>query len=341
MGYPLTRDLLYGLKRRVSLSFRKQFEKVVSFHHPRWDGRWETLPDIEELLTQITTNEDLLPLLLRPHDRFGPRQLGDVKNNLLLEIARWFHDIHENKSSPQKAIMEQLVDRIGKSENPIVISFNWDYELDRGIFGEHVDRGNIAKIGYGLGTGEITSPAILKPHGSLNWYLESLGQHFKADRARVIWKPSAARRTKEFESVFCFLRWREPTTKHDRNYVPWIVPPTHVKSFSHPMLRSVWKRCADVLGRANKVFFLGYSLPAADWHSRYILRCGFYGRSRDLHQKGSADVSGHRPPEVTIVNPDNSAFRRIEATVGERCRWVPKTIAQWLEMRGRYPLIRP
>jgi hypothetical protein len=198
------------------------------------------------------------------------------------------------------------------------------------MFGDRADLQSVAVTGYGLGTRRFTTPAILKPHGSLNWYLESLGQHLKTDRATVIWKPSKARDEQGFESVYCFLRWREPTTKHDRDYVPWIVPPTHVKSFNHPMLRTVWKHCADVLGRANEVFILGYSLPVADWHSRYILRCGFYGRSED--PPGSGRLS--RLPQVVIVNSDNSVLRRIESVAGEMCRWVPKTIAQWLEPKA-------
>jgi hypothetical protein len=173
IGYPLTRDLLFGLKRRVSRQFRNKFEKVVAFHHPRWDKRWETLPDIEELLTEMSANEDLL--LLRPHDRFGPPQLRNVEDDLMIEIASWFHEIHESRSSSQKRVTEKLLDKIRSSENPVVVSFNWDYELDKGVFGEGDNLGAVVRNGYGLGSGELTTPSILKPHGSLNWYLGSVG----------------------------------------------------------------------------------------------------------------------------------------------------------------------
>lgn len=107
-------------------------------------------------------------------------------------------------------------------------------------------------------------------------------------------------------------------TSHDREYIPWIVPPTHMKDFRHPMLGSVWRRCGDAIGKADRIFFLGYSLPVADWHSRYIFRCGFHKPQGTL-------------PKVTVVNPDSAAFRRIESIFGRRCTWVPKTVARWLD----------
>jgi hypothetical protein len=96
LGYPLTRDLLYGLtqRRRLSQLLRSDFEKVVRFHHPTWDGRPETLPDIEELLTELASNQDLLSLL-RPQGPFGPEKLHGINDRLLLAMARWFHRIHK------------------------------------------------------------------------------------------------------------------------------------------------------------------------------------------------------------------------------------------------------
>ena len=36
----------------------------------------------------------------------------------------------------------------------------------------------------------------------------------------------------------------------------------------------------EALSTTSAVYFLGYSLPAADWHARYIFRCGFYNRQQ-------------------------------------------------------------
>ena len=88
-----------------------------------------------------------------------------------------------------------------------------------------------------------------------------------------------------------------------------------------------WQRqnCADVLSTPKRLVFLGYSLPAADLHAQFIFRCGIHnqthGRIKDAH--GRFLPTG--PAEVTIVNPDQDAARRIEAVAGPKiqCTWVP------------------
>ena len=327
MGYPLTRDLLFGLEPRLNDKLRDQFGRVVRFHYPMWDERNETLPDIEEFLTQLTANEDLLPVIRSTGPHFGAKELKQFREDLLLEIARWFHEIHHAKRN-LSPIRDQLLQRIRSSENPVIISFNWDYELDKAVFGEGPDLAERLQIGYGAKTVPRPGILILKPHGSLNWYLQEVGQHIKSDRVTLLWKPSA-RNEQKSEPIYCFLRWRGPKSSHGRRYVPWIVPPTHMKSFQHQMLRGVWRQCAYSLGTASKVFFLGYSLPAADWHARYIFRCGFYS---DPGQGLRTGVRAKRAasPEVTVVNPDNAAFRRTEAVVGNNCNWKPLTVARWL-----------
>ena len=161
----------------------------------------------------------------------------------------------------------------------------------------------------------------LKPHGSLNWYPAKLGGHIRPHLRELLWKGKK-------KEVYCFLRWREPRSTR-RRYVPWIVPPTHLKDFRHLMLRRIWQRCVEVLSAASHVYFLGYSLPSSDWHSRYIFRCGFHNQ-----EVGRPNDGGRYRPRgrarVSVVNPDPSAFRQIESAVGWKCDWVPKRIGRWL-----------
>lgn len=186
MGYPLTRDLFFGLWPRLEGRVKKQLAKVIAFHHPAWDKRSATLPDIEEFLTELTANEHLLPTLA-PHGRFGPPELRNVKQSLLLAVARWFHEIYAGrKSTSQGNVKARLLTKIRRSKNAVVISFNWDYELDEGMFGACSDHKSAVLYGYGLEKGATPGPYILKPHGSLNWYLEPLGKRIKTDRSALL-----------------------------------------------------------------------------------------------------------------------------------------------------------
>ncbi len=285
--------------------------EIVRFHHPGWDGRAATLPEVEELLTELEANKDLLPSL-RSKGGFTLQDLERAREGLLLEIAKWFHKIHAAERG--RPILAEVVKRI-RAARAAIISFNWDYELDKALFGK------VAPSSYGVGDGTRQGTVLLKPHGSLNWYPAAAGAHIKEDLREILW-------TEKGNEVYSFVRWREVRWTR-RQYLPWIVPPTHLKDFNHPMLKRIWQRCVDVLSKAGRVYFLGYSLPPADWHSRYILRCGFHNQRKGLPLNGGREKATGRA-KVWVINPDAGVFRRIESIVGWECTWVPKRISEWL-----------
>jgi hypothetical protein len=169
LGYPLTRDLLYGLtqKHRLSASLKSEFDKVVRFHHPTWNGRPETLPDIEELLTELAANQDLLSTL-RPQGPFKPEKLRGINDRLLVAIAAWFHRIHARGIKNAPALRKKLLQRLNEPEYSIIISFNWDLEIDRALFESKSARN--MRENYGLDRSRLPNLTLLKPHGSLNWF---------------------------------------------------------------------------------------------------------------------------------------------------------------------------
>jgi hypothetical protein len=325
LGYPLTSHLLPRVRKRFQVKFAEKFEKVIRFHHPAWDGRNATLPDVEQLLTELSANEDLLPAV-RPDGPFDVHEIRRLRENLLHEIALWFHEIHEADSSTRQELIKRFLEKLKLHRKAVIISFNWDYELDRAMFGLNGMFGNIGPKSYGLNQGQIVVPSLLKPHGSLNWYPSKSGRHIREDLRVRLWK-----RREDDPSMYCFLRWREPHSKEGRRYFPWIVPPTHWKNFDHPMMQHIWKRCVDSLSTAKEVYFIGYSLPLADWHSRYIIRCGFHNQIEGLPISNGRRTAPTGPSKVVIVNPDNVAFQRIETTCGLKARWVDKTVKEWLK----------
>ena len=259
---------------------------------------------------------------LRRGGQFNVETVRATRVRLLRDIVDWFHDIHKSRSLRQKRLLGNFSEQHARQADSI-ISFNWDYELDKALF----DQQPGAQY-YGIQHGAGNRPVLLKPHGSLNWYLESSVAHVKKDLLDCLYKGSGK---EDDESVYRFLRWRAPKSKLGRAYDPWIVPPTHLKRFRHPMLRKLWERSVQVLSTAKRVYFVGYSQPEADWHSRYILRCGFYNQTHGVPQQGTRRRLTSQA-KVTVVNPDAEAFRRIEETVGWGCEWVPSTVATWLDV---------
>ncbi len=325
LGYPLTTQLLPRLVDRCGKTFLQRFQPVVQFHHPRWDGRPSTLPYIEHFLTELAANEDLLPAV-RPDGPFTVEELRRLREDLLREIALWFHEIHDGAAPRRSKLLSRFRKRLQNSASPVVISFNWDYELDRAMFGRSSQsEAEIEAVDYGLNRGPVKFPILLKPHGSLNWYPRSIGRHIQERLRLRLWKGS-----RSAPSMYCFLRWRAPKSKQGRRYVPWIIPPTEWKKFDHPMMKHIWKRCVDALSTAEQVYFLGYSLPPADWHSRYIIRFGFHNQIEGLPLEGGGRMAATGRAKVYVVNPDNAAFNRIEAACNVKARWIDKTVFEWL-----------
>ena len=94
---------------------------------------------------------------------FRQEELRRIQAELLTTIAHWFHDLYEDaRNVPWLEKTTALIQR----ENATVISFNWDLILDHVLFDGTID----ASL-YGLGRSERPGPRLLKPHGSLNWYL--------------------------------------------------------------------------------------------------------------------------------------------------------------------------
>ena len=102
----------------------------------------------------------------------------------------------------------------------------------------------------------------------------------------------------------------------------------YLKKFAQPIFKKLRQNCTSCLSTAKKVFFLGYSLPEADYHARFILRCGFHNQYEGELDKHNRRKDPTGPAEVIIVNPDPEAAQRIEASVspGNKCRWFPTPI---------------
>jgi hypothetical protein len=320
LGYPLTKSLLIDAWDWLPADAKDQMEEIIKFHHPAFRlTRPTSFPNIEQLLTEMVVNLQMFNASRPAEGRFTKKQLAESYDILLFAIATWFHKLYAkaNKTLWLPKIIKRLQD-----ENAAIVSFNWDLILDHMLFG-----GTLNSANYGLSSRLEDGPLLLKPHGSLNWYEGTQLKHVKDAKRVEIFHSSDATKC-----VHAFLRPRGVKSTVGKRYAPLIIPPTYLKDFTPTIFQQLWRTCTDVLSTPKRLIFLGYSLPAADLHAQFIFRCGFYnqlnGRLRD---------SGGRYPatgaaEVTIVDPDQDAARRIEAVAGPKtpCTWVPKRVEDWL-----------
>ena len=326
LGYPLTSDLLIRLWDRIDADLRGRLERVIRFHHPGFDPqRFTSFPNVEQLLSEMQVNEQLFDAS-RPHEgRFTKTQLHNLQTDLLLQIAGWFHEISEgvapatSKPSWLKIFREQVI-----AEKAAIISFNWDLVLDRLFFGD-----TISGASYGFTKSRRVRPTLLKPHGSLNWFEKELGKSLSSIKWVPVFDPDGS------NTVYAFTEFRSPVSRKGRIYTPLIVPPVYLKNFERPVFEALWRNCVAALSRARKVFFLGYSMPLADLHVQFIMRCGFYNQIEGQLTRTRKRKKASGPADVVIVNPEWGAAQRISAIVGpkNKCKWVSTSVSEWIERR--------
>ena len=180
LGYPLMKDILARLWKYVDdTEFKWRMARVIRFYYPNFRGM--NFPNVEELLSRMVVNEELLDSSRQYEGEFTKEDLSNLQHILLLKVSEWFHDILK-KANPDRAGFGWLYnfrDRVMR-ENAVIISFNWDLVLDQLLLED-----NLNASSYGLSRTLSEGLVLLKPHGSLNWFEGNPGR-FIADRKRTL-----------------------------------------------------------------------------------------------------------------------------------------------------------
>lgn len=324
LGYPLTADLLQRLWPRLTDDdFRTRLKKVIEFHHHSFNPEhFSSFPNVEQLLSQMEVNDQFFDISRYYIGEFTRDKLRDIQQRFLLSVADWFYALTQTDrmKRAQDNWLKKFKERV-VAEHAAVISFNWDLVLDDLLFGENLDAAS-----YGLEGGDVDTPVLLKPHGSLNWFEDDAGRYIKEHMRFPVHADKS-------QSIYAFRDLtRGPSTRHDRVYRPLIIPPVFLKKFDNPIFTKLWQRATSEISTAKKVVFLGYSMPDADLHTQFIVRCGFYNQVKGEVTESGARVPGPGAAEVVIVNPDRGAAQRILSTVSpaSKCQWISTPAADWV-----------
>lgn len=321
LGFPTIADLLPQLWKRLDREAADDLADVVRFHHPDFHAaRYDTYPTIEQLLSEMKANADLFVATRPAAGGFTSGELEDRRSRLLQELATWFHDLKKEALKSKPDWLDQLVEAM-KNEEAAIVSFNWDLMLDYLLFGKELD-----KASYGLDR-RTTGVRLIKPHGSLNWYKGDTARPLKEGKKFALTRGST-------NDVFAFRPLRAPISRKGRQYMPLIIPPVYAKQFEGPLFRKLWQETVRVLSTASEVRFLGFSLAEADFHARFVLRCGFYNQENGQLKPGGAREAPTGRSQVTVVDPSDEPHKRIRSVVGWECSSVKKTISEWVADGG-------
>jgi len=170
------------------------------------------------------------------------------------------------------------------------INLNWDTVVEESISNRH---GRI-DFDYGCGARHADFPqtgtkvavdnesagtavSLIKVHGSANWlYCDCCREvfWFAPDRtleiAQQIFKPEEWNDKGIQPDVFriqCSCAYCDNVPLGTR-----LATFTYLKALDSPMFRRSWATAEELLRGANRWIFIGYSLPAADYEFRYLLK---------------------------------------------------------------------
>lgn len=172
----------------------------------------------------------------------------------------------------------------GNTDPVSVISTNWDILLDNSIQRAIIDGGHDAVVDYccyissrdeldhsikpgleKLGQGGF-NVKLLKLHGSLNWL-----QCPRCSRlyARFSRKDGIRNLVDKESCRHCDANFPEERNNHQ--LTSNLIMPTYAKDLSNPQYKIIWQNAGVEISEAEKLVFIGYSLPSADFEMRQLL----------------------------------------------------------------------
>lgn len=293
------------------------------------------MPTLADLTVEVTTR-------LQGYEGSLPEPLTDIESNIELWIAYlsshqpWLTE-YENDSNKSLAgrirhhigeVIEEHTARASQSEAPewlirlitswhreraTVITLNYDTLVERASkqvrATEKLNRILAAQMyppyfsdvqaraGVGLwGEGSLSTFLFLKLHGSINWYYSGRDDFFG--------EPILFSEDLPFgDPVWNDVGFRRPQS---RDKEPLIIPPATDKStyFNNETVRRLWREAGIALQEAERVFIIGYSLPASDQGMKFFF-------------------TKHRPNRATpvyLVNTDGEAVAHYQQVMSWNVR---------------------
>lgn len=239
--------------------------------------------------------------------KYSPAKLRTIRRCLLARIMRMLYNRQHHaslKKSKEWKILKKFLSGVDYASDAF-LSMNWDDVIETRFFLIHT--GAQATADYGcdaihvqtdgrklfpqkLGTGPVLR--IAKIHGSVNWlYCDNC--------QRTFWfEPYNNRRISN--RLLSNREWREVAPSAKFRSDPWKCPfcekvrlSTRLATFSYrkaldfPMFQKSWFTAENLLRRADTWAFIGYSLPAADFEFKYLLK--------------KIQLSRQRPPRIVLV----------------------------------------
>lgn len=313
-GYPLTREIMplimdwlkkatllkatTGLKTNNIINTKVKYEKeLLDFLYIMYPGlkntnldnknERENMPGIVEVLSMI---DHFCFYNVPPHPAIADTQLlrfRKLLNRAVVELILEF----ENKAmtEEEEILFYKFIKPIknNKVRNKItIITTNYDLLIDW-------EFGNLLgsnKIDCGISYRNVENDKLIfrnpnphfhyyKLHGSLNWLQCDLCGQYYINSDGTIVGLAFEEKPDYYNTCICSNILRLKSV---------LVAPSLVRDIRDSNLLQIWKSALEAIRTADKVIFIGYSLPVEDFAIKSIIMRGLNGR--DKEKKLNVDV---------------------------------------------------
>jgi hypothetical protein len=264
------------------------------------------------------------------HPEWDPKRVSELRQDIELLLF----DLLEEKlfKAPTNNHWQLLHAVYPPPAEPCVISTNYDLIADTAMMAVSQDRTPERRLPdyriqfrtpfYSAEGGRFGT--LLKLHGSLNWLYCRTCQRIEigASQSRLYLKVLGRLIGSSTSLEQSYTPDGNPCQSCGTRLRPLLIAPTHLKDYRNPHLAQVWYEAERALREAERVVFIGYSLPDDDVEVVYLLKRGL----------------GHLSPDcITVVQYDTMKPPLASHPVGCRyhtlfgnVRWHPEGLDQWL-----------
>jgi NAD-dependent SIR2 family protein deacetylase len=202
--------------------------------------------------------------------RYSSQYVDEIKESITRLFVYYFSKRCKNHTYVESDYLSFFSYLKNHATNSAIISTNWDVLTETYLEKQKLVYDLSLNDTYYTKDGLVTSKSrktikLIKIHGSINWFRclncgkinivnsENCGNYLFDDKSQETCK--SCRITKNAD----FLLQSQ------------IITPTMMKSLNSQLYTNLWSSARETLLKADHVYFVGYSLPIADFDFRYLL----------------------------------------------------------------------
>ncbi|WP_164919049.1 MULTISPECIES: SIR2 family protein [Acutalibacteraceae] len=239
-------------------------------------------------LEDVFTSFDKAIILKEHNNKYTYLDMDSVRHSILRLFTYYFGKKTMEHSFKHPAYQRVISFVSQNLDNITIVSTNWD-TLWEGYL-------NKSGINYNLCLNDKyykfdskkeervsrdKSVKLIKLHGSINWFrcLDCGGLSIieKQPYGKYLFDDSSSE-----ECLIC----KKSSKGNSVLIQPEIITPTMIKSIDNQLYRNLWKSASFALMNADKIIFIGYSFPLADYEFRMLLQ-------KNISENAEIDVVLH------------------------------------------------